>query len=71
MVNARTESTAHLPRPSLATNDSARLQQWERLTPKDYPKGLKLKDKGFIEALAKERGFKYIVKTSPLPLPRH
>ena len=31
--------------------------------PKDYPKGKKPGDAGFIEALAEERGFKYVDKT--------
>lgn len=30
---------------------------------KDYPKGKKPGDEGFIEALAEERGFKFIDKT--------
>ena len=31
--------------------------------PKDYPKGKKPGDAGFIEALAKESGFKFVDKT--------
>tara|TARA_Y100000401_G_C8190821_1_gene158643 strand:+ start:224 stop:385 length:162 start_codon:yes stop_codon:yes gene_type:complete len=31
--------------------------------PKAYPKGKKPGDKGFIEALAKEGGFKFVDKT--------
>ena len=35
----------------------------EATEPKDYPKGKKPGDKGFIEALAEERGFQFVDKT--------
>ena len=35
----------------------------EATDPKAYPKGKKPGDAGFIEALAEERGFKYVDKT--------
>ena len=35
----------------------------EATDPKAYPKGKKPGDEGFIEALAKESGFKFVDKT--------